>query len=155
MLVHVSEGSMDQERAREPTHGLRGWQPCLKVTYVYEGVHVPSRHVIPLLIPSTSSGVIYEIAPCGSPPETYPYRQNLLPITRGWFGVRFEALFRTLLMSRAPRGAAAAHPARTRPSALGCELRFRTASRTRWGSRPAVAQYGCVLARDAIASRLM
>ena len=64
MLVHVSEGSMDQERAREPTHGLRGWQPCLKVTYVYEGVHVRSRHVIPLLIPSPSSGFVsLRIAP--------------------------------------------------------------------------------------------
>ena len=69
MLVHVSEGSMDQERAREPTHGLRGWQPCLKVTYVYEGVHVRSRHVIPLLIPSPSLGFV---SPRNAPRHAIP-----------------------------------------------------------------------------------
>ena len=61
MLVHVSEGSMGQEGHHRAHHGLRGWQTCLKVTYVYEGVHVRSRHVIPLLIPSTSSSVIKKL----------------------------------------------------------------------------------------------
>ena len=83
-------------------------------------------------------------------PRTFLLRRS----ARGWFGVRFEALFRTPADVAGSAGAAAAHPARTRPSALGCELRFRTASRSRWGSRPAVAQAVCVLACDAIAARL-
>ena len=79
MLVHVSEGSMDQERAREPTHGLRGWQPCLKVTYVYEGVHVPSRHVIPLLILSTASGYVTDVSPADRPRKLIPTDKTSFP----------------------------------------------------------------------------
>ena len=79
MLVHMSEGSMDQERAREPTHGLRGWQPCLKVTYVYEGVHVPSRHVIPLLILSTASGYVTDVSPADRPRKHIPTDKTSFP----------------------------------------------------------------------------
>ena len=71
--------------------------------------------------------------------------------------MRFEALFRTLLMSRAPRALLLRILPVLDPrlSAARCafaqrvELVGPAAQR-----RPAVAQYGCVLARDAIASRL-
>ena len=72
MYVHMSERCVGQERAREATHGLRGWQPCLKVTYVYEGVHVRSRHVIPLLIPSPSVGFVRYYPPADRPREHIP-----------------------------------------------------------------------------------
>ena len=83
MLVHVSEGSMDQERAREPTHGLRGWQPCLTVTYVYEGGHVPSRHVIPLLILSTASGYVTDVSPADRPRKHIPTDKTSFPSLLG------------------------------------------------------------------------
>ena len=76
MYVHMSERCVGQERAREATHGLRGWQPCLKVTYVYEGVHVRSRHVIPLLIPSPSLGFV---SPRNAPRQAIPTAGSSFP----------------------------------------------------------------------------
>ena len=58
MHVHMPERSVGQERAREAAHDWIRWHPLLERTYVTEGVHVRSRHVIPLLIPSTSSGFV-------------------------------------------------------------------------------------------------
>ena len=58
MHVHMPERSVGQERAREAAHDWIRWHPLLERTYVTEGVHVRSRHVIPLLIPSPSSGFV-------------------------------------------------------------------------------------------------
>ena len=66
MHVHMSERSVGQERAREAAHDWIRWHPLLERTYVTEGVHVRSRHVIPLLIPSEAVGFVpLRIAPAG------------------------------------------------------------------------------------------
>ena len=69
MHVHMPERSVGQERAREAAHDWIRWHPLLERTYVTEGVHVRSRHVIPLLIPSPSLGFV---SPAECPQETYP-----------------------------------------------------------------------------------
>ena len=69
MHVHMPERSVGQERAREAAHDWIRWLPLLERTYVTEGVHVRSRHVIPLLIPSPSLGFV---SPRNAPRHAIP-----------------------------------------------------------------------------------
>ena len=69
MHVHMPERSVGQERAREAAHDWIRWHPLLERTYVTEGVHVRSRHVIPLLIPSPSLGFV---SPRNAPRHAIP-----------------------------------------------------------------------------------
>ena len=69
MHVHMPERSVGQERAREVIHGAERVAAMLERTHVYEGVHVRSRHVIPLLIPSPSLGFV---SPRNAPRHAIP-----------------------------------------------------------------------------------
>ena len=69
MHVHMPERSVGQERAREAAHDWIRWHPLLERTYMTEGVHVRSRHVIPLLIPSPSLGFV---SPRNAPRHAIP-----------------------------------------------------------------------------------